>query len=291
MTSDLRLMAVHAHPDDEASKGAATTAKYRAEGIDVMVVTCTGGERGDVLNAAAQADVDEHGLLAVRQAEMARAVEILDVQHAWLGFEDSGFPQGDPKPPLPAGCFADLPVEDTVPPLVALIRSYRPQVVTTYDELGGYPHPDHVRTHETTMAALDAAADPSYRSDLGEPWTVAKVYYGHQFTKARVVAVHEAMLEAGLESPYADWLKNWSDRHDMFPRVTTRVDASDYFDVRDAALLAHRTQIDPEGQWFAVPLDLQKRVWPTEDYELVRSTVETTLPEDDLFTGLREDAS
>lgn len=291
MTSDLRLMAVHAHPDDEASKGAATTAKYRAEGIDVMVVTCTGGERGDVLNAAAQADVDELGLLAVRQREMAAAVAILDVQHAWLGFEDSGFPEGDPKPPLPEGCFADLPVEETVPPLVALIRSFRPQVVTTYDELGGYPHPDHIRTHETTMAALDAAADPSYRPDLGEPWDVAKVYYNHQFTKARVMAVHEAMLEAGLESPYADWLKNWSDRDDMFPRVTTRIDASDHFAVRDAALLAHRTQIDPEGQWFAVPLEMQKRVWPTEDFELARSRVETTLPEDDLFAGLREDAS
>ena len=291
MTSDLRLMAVHAHPDDEASKGAATTAKYRAEGIDVMVVTCTGGERGDVLNAAAQADVDELGLLAVRQREMAAAVAILDVQHAWLGFEDSGFPEGDPKPPLPEGCFADLPVGDTVPPLVALIRSFRPQVVTTYDELGGYPHPDHIRTHETTMAALDAAADPSYRPDLGEPWDVAKVYYNHQFTKARVMAVHEAMLEAGLESPYADWLKNWSDRDDMFPRVTTRIDASDHFAVRDAALLAHRTQIDPEGQWFAVPLEMQKRVWPTEDFELARSRVETTLPEDDLFAGLREDAS
>ncbi len=291
MTSDLRLMAVHAHPDDEASKGAATTAKYRAEGIDVMVVTCTGGERGDVLNAAAQADVDELGLLAVRQREMAAAVATLDVKHAWLGFEDSGFPQGDPAPPLPEGCFADLPVEETVPPLVALIRSFRPQVVTTYDELGGYPHPDHIRTHETTMAALDAAADPSYRPDLGDPWDVAKVYYNHQFTKARVIAVHEAMLEAGLESPYADWLKNWSDRDDMFPRVTTRIDASDHFAVRDAALLAHRTQIDPEGQWFAVPLEMQKRVWPTEDFELTRSRVETTLPEDDLFAGLREDAS
>lgn len=291
MTSDLRLMAVHAHPDDESSKGAATTAKYRAEGVDVMVVTCTGGERGDVLNAAAQADVDRLGLEAVRQAEMAKAVEILDVQHAWLGFEDSGFPQGDPKPPLPSGCFADLPVEDTIAPLVALLRSFRPQVVTTYDELGGYPHPDHIRTHETTMAALDAAADGDYRPDLGDAWNVAKVYYGHQFTKARVIAVHEAMIEAGLESPYEEWLKNWSDRDDMFPRVTTRVDASDHFEVRDAALLAHRTQIDPEGQWFAVPLDLQKKVWPTEDYELVRSTVETTLPEDDLFAGLRKDAS
>ncbi len=90
---------------------------------------------------------------------MARAAEILGVRHAWLGFADSGYPEGDPLPPLPEGCFAALPVEDTIEPLVRLIREFRPQVVTTYDENGGYPHPDHVRTHETTMAAIDAAAD------------------------------------------------------------------------------------------------------------------------------------
>lgn len=287
MTPELRLMAVHAHPDDESSKGAATMAKYRHEGVDIMVVTCTGGERGDVLNPAAQPEVDLHGLHAVRMAEMAAAVQALGVRHAWLGFEDSGFPEGDPRPPLPQGCFADLPVEETVPPLVRLIRQFRPQVVTTYDELGGYPHPDHIRTHETTMAAIDAAADPAYRPDLGLTWQVLKVYYNHQFTRARVVALHEAMTDAGLDSPYGEWLEGWSDRQDMFPRVTTRIDASDYFDVRDAALLAHRTQIDPEGMWFAVPLDMQRRVWPTEDFELARSEVETSLPEDDLFAGLR----
>jgi mycothiol S-conjugate amidase len=289
VTGDLRLMAVHAHPDDESSKGAATMAKYLAEGVDVMVVTCTGGERGDVLNPAAQSEVDLHGLHAVRMAEMAAAVQALGVRHAWLGFEDSGFPEGDPKPPLPAGCFADLPVEETVPQLVELLRTFRPQVVTTYDELGGYPHPDHIRTHETTMAAIDASADPSYRPDLGEPWQVLKVYYNHQFTKSRVLALHEAMLDAGLESPYAEWIDNWSERDDSFARVTTRIDAVDYFEVRDAALLAHRTQIDPEGMWFAVPLDMQRRVWPTEDFELARSLVSTTLPEDDLFAGVRKD--
>jgi len=291
VTADLRLMAVHAHPDDEASKGAATMAKYRAEGVDVMVVTCTGGERGDVLNAAAQPAVDEHGLTAVRLAEMAAAVEALDVRHAWLGFEDSGFPEGDPKPPLPAGCFADLPVADTIEPLVRLIREFRPQVVTTYDELGGYPHPDHIRTHETTMAAIAAAEDPSQFPHLGEPWRVLKVYYNQQFTKARILAVHHAMEEAGLESPYTDWIKSWSDEGDNFTRVTTRIDASGYFDVRDRALLAHRTQIDPEGLWFAVPREMELRVWPTDDFELAVAHVPTTLPESDLFAGIREDAS
>ena len=289
MTRPLRLMAVHAHPDDESSKGAATLAKYRAEGVEVMVVTCTGGERGDVLNAAAQADVDARGLLAVRRDEMAAAAAVLDVQHAWLGFEDSGFPEGDPPPPLPEGCFAALPVEATVPPLVALIRSFRPQVVTTYDENGGYPHPDHIRTHETTMAAVDAAADPAQYPDLGAPWQVLKVYYNQQFSKARVEALHLAMIDEDLDSPYHDWLSRWEDRPDDAARITTRVPAADWFDVRDRALVCHRTQIDPDGQWFAVPMDVHRRVWPTEDFQLARSLVPTTLPEDDLFAGIREE--
>ena len=290
MTAPLRLMAVHAHPDDESSKGAATTAKYVAEGVDVMVVTCTGGERGDVLNAAAQADVDARGLLAVRADEMATAAAVLGVQHAWLGFADSGYPEGDPPPPLPAGCFADLPVEATIEPLVRLIREFRPQVVTTYDENGGYPHPDHIRTHETTMAAIDAAADPDRFPGVGgDPWFVQKVYYNQQFTKARVEALHLAMIDADLDSPYHDWLKTWEDRPDDAHRITTRVDAAAWFEVRDRALIAHRTQIDPDGLWFAVPVDVQRAIWPTEDFQLARSLVPTSLPEGDLFAGLRED--
>ncbi|MDO8309786.1 MAG: mycothiol conjugate amidase Mca [Actinomycetota bacterium] len=289
MTSTLRLMAVHAHPDDEASKGAATMAKYVAEGVDVMVVTCTGGERGDVLNEAAQADVDERGLLAVRRDEMARAVDVLGVQHAWLAFEDSGFPEGDPTPPLPDGCFAALPLAETVPPLVELIRSFRPHVVTTYDENGGYPHPDHIRTHETTMAAVDAAADPRFHPALGgRVWVVPKVYYNMQFSKARVEALHLAMIDEDLDSPYHDWLERWEDRPDDVARVTTRVRADDWFEVRDRALLAHRTQIAPDSMWFAVPLEVHRRVWPTEDFQLARSIVDSDLPEDDLFAGLRE---
>ncbi len=291
VTSPLRLMAVHAHPDDESSKGAAATARYVAEGVEVMVVTCTGGERGDVLNPAAQDAVDERGLRTVRREEMAAAASILGVRHEWLGFEDSGFPEGDPLPPLPEGCFAALPLEDTVGPLVSLIRSFRPLVVTTYDENGGYPHPDHIRTHETTMAAVTAAADPEYQPELGGPaWDVPKVYYNMQFSKGRVEALHLAMIDADLDSPYHDWLKNWEDRPDDSARLTTRVAAGDWFEVRDRALIAHQTQIDPDSMWFAVPLDFQRRVWPTEDFELARSLVTTDIPEDDLFAGLREQA-
>ena len=126
--------------------------------------------------------------------------------------------------------------------------------MTTYDENGGYPHPDHIRTHETTMAAIDAAADPERFPGLGgAAWEVSKVYYNQQFSKARVEALHLAMIDADLDSPYHDWLKHWEDRPDDADRITTRIDASDWFEVRDRALIEHRTQIDPDGLWFAVP--------------------------------------
>jgi mycothiol S-conjugate amidase len=269
----LRLMAVHAHPDDESSKGAASTAMYVAQGVQVLVVTCTGGERGDILNPALDRPEVHADIAAVRRAEMAEAARILGVQHAWLGFPDSGFPEGDPLPPLPDGCFAALPLEEVTPPLVRLVREFRPHVVTTYDEHGGYPHPDHVRCHEVTVAAVDAAADPAAHPELGEAWHVPKLYYHMTFHKARVMALHEAMEGAGLESPYGEWLDNWEDREHDADRLTTLVPCAPWFGVRDAALLAHATQIDPAGRWFAVPLELQQRVWPTEDYQLARSDV------------------
>src|SRR3954464_10469449 len=178
----LRLMAVHAHPDDESSKGAATMARYADEGARVMVVTLTGGERGDILNPAM--DLPEvHGRIhEIRIDEMARAAEILGVEHRWLGFIDSGLPEGDPPPPLPDGCFAVVPLEEAAAPLVALIREFRPHVLITYDENGGYPHPDHIKTHQISMAAWDAAGDPDRYPDAGEPWQPLKLYYSHGFS-------------------------------------------------------------------------------------------------------------
>jgi mycothiol S-conjugate amidase len=272
----LRLMHVHAHPDDEASTGAASTAKYVAEGVRVRVVTCTGGERGDVLNPRLQ--VEPERMAELRREEMARAAQILGVEHVWLGFEDSGFPEGDPPPPLPDGCFAALPLETVTPPLVEQILAFRPHVVTTYDENGGYPHPDHVRCHEVTMAAVAAAAPD---------WQVSKVYYHQTFHRSKILALHEAALAHGLPSPYAEWIEDVKMRPADDHRVTTRVHCADFFPVRDAALRAHATQIDPEGHWFALPSEVAAQVWPTEDFELALSVLPFDGPEDDLFHGLR----
>jgi len=283
----LRLMHVHAHPDDESSKGAASTAKYVAEGVDVHVVTCTGGERGSILNPAMDRPDVLENISAIRRDEMEAARAILGVRQDWLGFVDSGWPEGDPKPPLPEGCFALVPVEEAAEPLVRLIRSFRPHVMTTYDENGGYPHPDHVMCHTVSVAAFEAAGDPERYPDAGEPWQPLKLYYHHSFHRERTVALNDAMIAAGLESPYAERLEEWKPDPVHAARITTKVPCAEYFPVRDRALLAHATQIDPEGAWFACPMDIHQKAWPTEDYELARSLVDSELPEDDLFAGVR----
>ncbi len=284
----LRLMHVHAHPDDESSKGAASTAKYVAEGVDVHVATCTGGERGSILNP----NMDRPDVLAniaeIRRQEMDKAREILGIKQDWLGWVDSGFPEGDPKPPLPEGCFALLDVEVAAEPLVRLVREFKPHVMTTYDENGGYPHPDHIMCHKVAVEAFEAAGDPDRYPDAGEPWQPLKLYYHHSFHYERFKALNDEMLRRGLESPYEERLKEWKPDPVHQARVTTRVECADYFATRDRALIAHATQIDPEGFWFAVPLEVHQQVWPTEDYELARSLVETDVPEDDLFAGIRD---
>lgn len=285
----LRLMAVHAHPDDESSKGAATMARYAREGADVLVVTLTGGERGDILNKAMDRPEVRADLAGVRRAEMARAREILGVRQQFLGFTDSGLPEGDPLPALPDGCFALEPLETAARPLVRAVRAFRPQVILGYDENGGYPHPDHVKCHQVTIEAFEAAADPDRYLDCGEPWQPAKLYYFATFHRARFMALHEEMLRRGLESPYAERLEEWVENPDHPGlEITTKVPCADFFDVRDQALLAHATQIDPEGGWFACPREVQVAAWPTEDFHLARSVVDTEKPEDDLFAGVRD---
>ncbi len=284
----LRLMCVHAHPDDESSKGAPAMAKYVAEGVEVMVVSCTGGERGDILNPRLKDDPEVlRDITEVRRREMAAAVEVLGVQHVWLGFVDSGLPEGDPLPPLPEGCFALEPLEVTTEALVRVVREFRPHVMTTYDENGGYPHPDHIMCHKVSMEAFDAAGDPGRFPSAGEPWQPLKIYYNQTFSRTRVTAFHEALTADGVESPYGEWLSRWEDRE---PRpVHARIECAEYFPVRDQALLAHATQIDPDGSFFTLSTERQAQVWPWEEYELGRSVLPVPDDvEDDLFAGVRD---
>ena len=285
--SELRLMAVHAHPDDESSKGAATTARYSAEGHRVLVVTLTGGERGDILNPAMDLPDVRERLAEIRRDEMAKAAEILGVEHLWLGYVDSGLPQGDPPPPLPEDCFAVAPLEHPTRELVRVIREFRPHVMTTYDENGGYPHPDHIRCHQVSVAAFEAAADPDQFPDEGEAWHVLKLYYNHGFLRQRMQMLQDEFAKHGRQGPFEKWLKHWDPAHDTFAeRVTTRIECAEFFSQRDDALRAHATQIDPNGDFFAAPIGWQQRLWPTEEFELARSRIPVRLPETDLFSGI-----
>jgi mycothiol S-conjugate amidase len=284
----LRLMCLHAHPDDESSKGAATMARYSQEGVDVLVVTLTDGSRGSVLNPAMERPEVVDNITAVRAAEMESARQILGVRQIFMGWVDSGLPEGDPLPPLPEGCFAVGDLEEQTRDLVAVVRRERPHVMTTYDEHGGYPHPDHIRCHEVSIAAFEAAGDPDRFPDAGEPWQPLKLYYNLTFHKSRLEKLHQAMLAAKIESPYAEWLVNWEDKPGDAERLTTSVPCAEWFPIRDAALIAHATQVDPTGRWFAMPIEMQQEAWPYEDFQLARSLVDTTLPEDDLFAGIRE---
>ena len=216
------------------------------------------------------------------------AAEILGVQHRWLGFVDSGLPEGDPLPPLPEGVFATVPIEESTRELVKVVREFRPHVVITYDENGGYPHPDHIMTHKVSVHAFDAAAEPDAYPGAGDPWQPLKLYYFVSFPPERFDSLAKILAERGLDNPFEEWMERIKDRDRPRWEITTRVHCSEHFDTANAALKAHATQIDPNGFWFAVPNDVVAEAWPTEDYHLVRSLVDTEVPETDLFAGVRE---
>jgi mycothiol S-conjugate amidase len=261
-------------------------ARYVREGVDVLVVTCTGGEAGSVLNPAMDRQDVWSNLPELRRKEMDRAREILGVRQEWLGFVDSGLPEGDPPPPLPEGCFALQPLAAAAEPLVASIREFRPHVVVTYDPTGGYPHPDHVRTHQVTVAAFDAAGDAGRYPAAGQPWQPLKLYYHGALSRAWFQAMHDAMTARGIDSGMRAVLAEFPEDAPGL-EITTRVRCSEYFQVRDRALLAHATQIDPDAGFMRHDRDLERQVWPTEDYHLARSHVDVVAGEDDLFAGVR----
>jgi mycothiol S-conjugate amidase len=287
----LRLLAVHAHPDDESSKGAATLAHYAAAGARVLVVTCTGGERGDVINPLMR---DLEGISdrihQIRIDEMLRAAEILGIEHQWLGFVDSGFPQADETgvvPALPHDAFAAVPLEISGAALVEIIRRFRPHVMTTYDELGGYPHPDHIRAHQVALHAFEAAGEPDVYPAAGPAWQPLKLYYNQQFTLERMIALDAAMTAQGLTSPYGERIEQFKESRPT--KITTRVRCSEFFEHREQALRAHATQVDFDGPWFACPVEIQQSAWPTEEYELARSKIGSVdVIENDLFAGVQE---
>ncbi len=273
MNAPLCLLSVHAH---------------HAEGVHTVLVTCTGGEEGDILNPAMDRPEVRDRLHQVRGEELRAAVDIIGYDElVLLGYRDSGMAGTDAN--KDARSFAQAAQEEAVGRLVAVIRKARPQVILTYHEdQRGYPHPDHLRVHDISVAAFDAAGDPEAFPGEGEPWQPSKMYYT-VWSRARMVAIHERFLELGMESPIdARWLERQSDDD----RITTRIDISGFADVGRKALIAHATQIDPTSPfWFGLPPEVARTVHPVEEYELGRSLVETEVPESDLFAGVRQSVS
>lgn len=286
----LRILAVHAHPDDESSKGAASAAAYTARGARYMVATMTGGERGDILNETIKHSPRAHrDLPGVRRAEMAAAAEVMKIEHRWMGFVDSGLPEGDPLPPLPFGSFATMPLERAAAPLVRLVRQFRPHVMISYDENGGYPHPDHIMTHKVAVEAFEKSGDPEAYVGEGEPWSPLKLYYDRMFNAERIVAMYEFLLSRGTGGEFAQWLEATANRiacEGQPHESTTRILSADYFDKREEAMRAHASQIDPNGVFFVVSTEDMKRIWPWEDYTLISSKVPVDLPESSFATGI-----
>jgi mycothiol S-conjugate amidase len=277
------LLTVHAHPDDESSKGAGSVARYHAAGVHTVLICCTGGEAGDILNPAMDRPDVRERLTEVRLGELERATSIIGYDEVvLLGYRDSGMP-GTPEN-ADIRSFARAPLDDAVGRLVEVIRRVRPQVIVTYsDDQQGYPHPDHLRVHDITLPAFDAAADPDAYPEAGPAWQPLKLYYT-AWSRRRIVAMHEKFLELGLESPFDE---KWFQRPAQDERTTTSVDITGYTAVRDLALLAHETQVDPTSKfWFGLPPEVAQTVFPIEEYVLARSLVPTDVPEDDLFAGI-----
>jgi mycothiol S-conjugate amidase len=283
--ADLCLLTVHAHPDDEASKGAPTVARYHDEGVRTVLVTATGGEAGDILNPAMDRPEIRDRIDEVRQEELARSAKIIGYDEVvMLGYRDSGMPDSEDN--AHPDNFANAPLSEAVGRFVEIIRREKPQVIVTYgDDQRGYPHPDHLRVHDISLPAFDAAGDPAAYPEMGEPFEPQKLYYV-VWSRARIQATHEKFVELGIESPFGE---DWFKRPSQDDQITTSIDIADWYDVRLDSLLAHETQVDPTSPfWFGLPRDVSRTVHPYDDYVLARSRVESDLPETDLFAGLRQ---
>ncbi|MEU8580772.1 N-acetyl-1-D-myo-inositol-2-amino-2-deoxy-alpha-D-glucopyranoside deacetylase [Streptomyces abikoensis] len=288
-----RLLLVHAHPDDESINNGATMAKYAAEGAHVTLVTCTLGEEGEVIPPALAhlaADRDDT-LGAHRAGELAAAMAELGVtDHLFLGgpgrYRDSGM-MGAPQNEHPDS-FWRADVDEAAASLVEVIRRVRPQVLVTYDENGGYGHPDHIQAHRVAMRAAELAAEPVFRRDLGDPHEIAKIYW-NCVPRSVVEAGFARLREAGREGDLFPGIASVDDVPGVLPdeEVTAAVDASAHADRKAAAMRAHATQIAVDGPFFALSNDLGQPLFPVEYYRLVRgsSGAAEGVREDDLFAG------
>ena len=266
----LTLMAVHAHPDDEASTTGGILARYSAEGIRTVLVTCTNGELGDGPGGSKPGQ-DAHEVAEVvemRMRELAESCRILGVGDLeLLGYHDSGMMGWDSNDA--ADAFWQVPVEAAAERLAELMERYRPQVVVTYDSYGFYGHPDHIQAHRVTLAALDRTGLP------------AKLYCP-TVRRSRLAAFREGAGEAGAELPDVDQSRFGSEDEDIAPTV----DCREWTGSKRAALAAHASQSD-NIFFLRLPDTTFVEMFGTEEFIRLRDPTGTPTPETDLFAGLR----
>jgi mycothiol conjugate amidase Mca len=282
----LTLMAVHAHPDDEVFLTGGVIAKAAAEGIHTVLVTATRGEEGEIHDPDLDPEEARHRLGAIREAELRRAVSILGVDELhFLGYRDSGM-AGTPENENPHN-FHHADIEEATGRVVRLIRQTRPDVVVTYDERGGYGHPDHIATHRAAVAAFDAAADPERFPDPGlAPWQPRKLYYG-AFARSTFDRMQRLFREANPEGQVELPEEDFSTFTVPDEAITTSVDVHPYLLQKQAALRAHRTQIAQDNPFLTMTDETAQELVAFEAFILVRSLVPVPEREDDLFAGLR----
>jgi LmbE family N-acetylglucosaminyl deacetylase len=276
MAKTLTLMAVHAHPDDEASSTGGVLATYSGQGIKTVVVTCTNGEFGDAPGGVKPGGDghDAQEVAQLRLAELRESCKILDVSDLeLLGYHDSGMPDWDYKDRAEA--FCNIPVADVAARIGDLIERYRPQVVVTYDPQGPYQHPDHVHASEAAVAAVAATG------------IAAKLYYtamrGSDWQK-----IWQALAELGEDVPdpgrFTPQMRQQMAEHEE--RITTTIDIRPVLSRKRDALLTHASQISES--WFSkIPADIAETVFGRESFIRASDSTGAPLPEDDLFAGLR----
>ena len=297
-----RLLLVHAHPDDEAIGNGVTMARYAAEGAHVALVTCTLGEEGEVLvpELAHLAAGREDGLGRHRIGELAAAMAELGVtDHRFLGgpgrYRDSGMADAEdgwaaPRADTRSDAFWRADLREAADFLVEVIREIRQQVLVTYDEYGGYGHPDHIQAHRVATYGAALAAAPSYRVDLGAPWDIPKIYWN---ALPRSV-VEDAIARMAAEGADFFGVEKADDLAFHVPdeAVTAAIDGAAFVERKMAAMRAHATQITEDGPFLAMPDELGQELWGWEHYRLVKGAAgpmdPTTGWESDLFAGVAE---
>jgi mycothiol conjugate amidase Mca len=288
MARRLTLLTVHAHPDDESISTAGVMARYAAEGVRVVNVTCTGGEHGEIVVPELDTQENHARLAEIRREEIAAALSQLGpIEQRWLGYIDSGMmgtAENDAQ-----GSFWQAEFDAAADRLLAIVREVHPQVMVSYNDFGGYGHPDHIRAALVTKAAFERSAGddvpPEKLYEVARDWT-------------RMEEIRARATERGAQA----WWQPSDDETDEQRRereaqaakmrdaqgpITTRVDVADFVAAKHAAMRAHVTQLAPTFPFVALTPDDWRELMPTEDFTLRVSRVGVRIPEDDLFAGLR----